>query len=73
MKLGMKGGFSVPIGETWIKLDIDIELDDKEIQQPKLYNVEAKAAKGIKIINGLLETHIAKQLEDVKRMVSDAS
>jgi hypothetical protein len=73
MILGISGGFSIPVGETWIKMKIDITLNEKEIRQPRLYNVEDNIAKGIKLINVQLDKHIANQLNEIKKMVEDAN
>jgi len=63
MKYQMQGGTSIDVGDRWVRLDISIELDDKEIKNPKLYQVEQKAKKAMTICSGI----IGKQLEQMEK------
>jgi len=72
MIVGANYGFSVPIGETWVKVNLEISLNEKEIAQPKLYKVSEKVEKAFKIINAEMSKHLDKQLNEIKEMAKQA-
>ncbi len=68
MKIKMMGGFSMPVGDQWAKIDITVELEGDEILNPKKNRVKEKADKGIKIIKEILADKLGAERDALEKI-----